>query len=58
MFAAPLGASESDQVGQLVPVDRVKPAMFARDRHDDSMSHERDENESGNFAYCTPYSPI
>lgn len=38
MFAAPLGAAEPDQPRQLGPVDRVEPAMFGHDRHDDSMS--------------------
>lgn len=33
MLALPLGAVEADQRGQLTPVDRVEPAMFARDRH-------------------------
>ena len=34
MLALPLGAVEADQRGQLAPVDRVEPAMFACDRHD------------------------
>lgn len=38
MFAAPLGTAEPDQPRQLGPVDRVEPAMFGHDRHDDSMS--------------------
>lgn len=38
MFAPPLGAIEADQFRQLEPVDRIKPAMFGRDGHDDSMS--------------------
>ena len=38
MLAAPLGAAEPDQPRQLRPVDRVEPAMFGHDRHDDSMS--------------------
>ena len=45
MLAAPLGAAEADKGRQLAPVDRVKPAMFARDRHDDSMSHDRAERK-------------
>ncbi len=38
MLAAPLGTAEADQPRQLGPVDRVEPAMFGHDRHDDSMS--------------------
>ncbi len=38
MLAAALGAAEANQLRQLGPVDRVEPAMFGHDRHDDSMS--------------------
>ena len=33
MLAAPLGTGEPDKVGQLAPIDRVEPAMFACNRH-------------------------
>ena len=45
MLAAPLGAAETDEGGQLAPIDRIEPAMFARDRHDDSMSQDRQERK-------------
>jgi hypothetical protein len=39
LLATPLGASKPDDGGQLSPVDRVKPTVFACNRHDNSMSH-------------------
>lgn len=39
MLTASLGTGKTNDGRQLGPVDRVKPTMFARDRHDDSMSH-------------------
>nr|GFD40894.1 hypothetical protein [Tanacetum cinerariifolium] len=38
MLATPFGAAEADDGRQLAPINRIEPAMFARDRHDDSMS--------------------
>ena len=45
MLTTSLGAAKPDDVGQLAPVDRIEPAMFARDRHDDSMSQPRVERK-------------
>lgn len=33
MLAPSLGSAEPDQRGEFAPVDRIEPAMFARDRH-------------------------
>src|SRR3546814_5077489 len=38
MLAPALCTPEPDQPRQFGPVDRVEPAMFGHDRHDDSMS--------------------
>ena len=38
-FAPAPGAAKPDQVGQLRPVDRVKPAMFGGDRHGTTLNH-------------------
>ncbi|MFD1104951.1 hypothetical protein [Sphingobium olei] len=45
MLAPPLGAAEANGPRQLGPVDRVKPAMFGHDRHDDSMSQRERERK-------------
>lgn len=45
MLPAPLCAPEPDQVGQLAPVDRMEPAIFGRDRHDEFMSWPRAERK-------------
>jgi hypothetical protein len=37
-LAATARAVEPDRRGQLRPVDRIEPAVFGTDRHDDSMS--------------------
>lgn len=50
MLAATFCAAEADEGRQLVLVNPVKPAMFARDRHDDPMSQpkvERTKNGCG-----------
>jgi hypothetical protein len=41
MLATAFGPTKPDQLRQLGPVDRVKPTMFRRDRHNDSMSQPR-----------------
>ncbi len=33
MLALSLRSAEPDQRGEFAPVDRIEPAMFARDRH-------------------------
>ena len=38
-LAARTGTIETDRIRQLLPIDRVKPAVLGADRHDDSMSH-------------------
>ena len=45
MLAPPIGAAEANGFRQLGPVDRVKPAMFGHDRHDDSMSQRERERK-------------
>src|SRR3546814_8273417 len=45
MLAPPIGAAEANGSRQLGPVDRVKPAMFGHDRHDDSMSQRERERK-------------
>ncbi|MBB3941618.1 hypothetical protein GGR39_003299 [Novosphingobium fluoreni] len=45
VLATALGALEADQRGQFAPVDRVEPAVFARDRHGDSMSQAGQERK-------------
>jgi len=39
LLAAPAGTLEPDCARQLLPVDRVEPAIFGSDRHRISMSH-------------------
>jgi len=39
LLAAPAGTLEPDRARQLLPVDRVEPAIFGADRHRISMSH-------------------
>lgn len=53
VFATPLRPAKADQVRQLGPVDRIKPAVFRRDRHDDSMSQPTAERKQkvGSCAY-------
>jgi hypothetical protein len=45
MLTSPLGTTEADDSRQLAPIDRIEPTMFARDRHDDSMSQPRVERK-------------
>lgn len=45
MLAAPLGATKADQLRQFWPVDRIEPAMFGHNRHDDSMSQSSGERK-------------
>ena len=40
-FATGARAYEADRVRQLIPVDRIEPAVLGADRHPDSMNQER-----------------
>ena len=40
VLTAALGTREADHLGQLAPVDRVKPAVLRSDRHGLSLSHD------------------
>ena len=37
-FTSRTGPVEPDRIGQLLPVERIEPAVLGADRHDDSMS--------------------
>jgi hypothetical protein len=53
LFAAPLGAHEADEVGDLGPVDWVEPAMFGTYRHGAILNHAGPERK-GKIAVAAP----